>query len=178
MHGRIFQHRSNVLQAVLPRKIRSLALASAYTDAAHGGGERLGPGEVTVDRHRRRSLDGCDKAGAVGRIAEHSHPPFATRLSIRLRVQRLEQTPEFKLAIEPDELVGPNLAETKPLALEGHRTIRDDGGQLPALARCVRLRFKETPELVALHLGQAREEVLDGAELGDELLRRLLADAL
>src|SRR5207249_4752610 len=91
---------------------------------------------------------------------------------------RIEQAPELELAIERNELVGARLAEAKPPAIEGDRTVRDDGREFSALARLIRMRLQEAAELVPLHLGQVREKVLDGAELADELLRRLLADAL
>ncbi len=62
--------------------------------------------------------------------------------------------------------------------IEGHRTVRHDGGEPSALACLVRVRFQQRPELLAFDLREARQEMLNRAEFGDELLRRLLADAL
>src|SRR5207253_6128501 len=132
--------------------------ACAHADAAPAGPERIVAVEIAVEGHRRHVLDGLCQTRAVGRIVEHGHRLFVPWLSTRLLEQHVEQTPELQFAIERDELVGATLAEAKPLALEGHRTIRDDSRQFPTLARLVCMRLQEAAELVSLHLGQVREE--------------------
>ena len=133
-----------------------------------------------VIRVRRRG--GISRVGLVGRLRRHGRgfvgeerQLTAWRRSVGWRIELREEAAELEFGVEFAEGVAIGFADGARGGVEPNRRVGDDRGEELGEADLLGVRLDLRAER-ALELVGRFEQPFDAAKLGEQLLRRLLAD--